>query len=90
ETKQERRARFMTLQESISARRLERQVGKVLEVLVDEVTTDGATARSKSDAPEIDGMVYVAPAAAKKLKAGEFATVRVTRADTHDLWAEPV
>jgi ribosomal protein S12 methylthiotransferase len=84
--KQERRARFMTLQEEISARRLQRKAGRTLTVLVDEVTADDAIARSSADAPEIDGIVHVAPGPG--LKAGEFATVRVTRAGTHDLWAE--
>ena len=55
-------------------------------MLVDEVGADGAIARSSADAPEIDGVVRVAPD--RRLTAGEFATVRVTRADIHDLWAE--
>jgi ribosomal protein S12 methylthiotransferase len=84
--KEERRARFMALQERISAQRLQRKIGKTLTVLVDEVKTDGAIARSSADAPEIDGIVHVAPDRA--LKTGQFATVRVARAGTHDLWAE--
>jgi len=86
--KEERRARFMALQEEISAQRLKRRVGKTLAVLVDEVKADDAIARSSADAPEIDGIVHVAPNPG--LKAGEFATVRVTRAGTHDLWAQVV
>jgi ribosomal protein S12 methylthiotransferase len=86
ELKQERRARFMRLQEKISTRRLKRRVGKTLTVLVDEVNADGAIARSSADAPEIDGTVRISPS--PRLKAGEFAAVRVTRADAHDLWAE--
>jgi ribosomal protein S12 methylthiotransferase len=86
EVKQERRARFMLQQEAISARRLQRRVGRTLTVLVDAVDADGATARSSADAPEIDGTVRIAPD--RTLKVGEFATVRVTRAGTHDLWAE--
>ena len=86
EIKEERRARFMKLQETISARRLERKLGKTLNVLVDEVTAAGAVARSSADAPEIDGVVHVTPAPG--LKPGDFAIVRVIRADAHDLWAE--
>ena len=85
ETKQERRARLMLQQETISARRLARRVGQTRTVLVDAINADGAIARSSADAPEIDGTVYVAPD--PTLKVGEFATVRVTRAGTHDLWA---
>jgi len=84
--KQERRARLMKLQEEISARRLQRHVGRTLKVLVDTVDTGGATARSPADAPEIDGVVHVTPA--QDLKPGEFATVRVMRTDVHDMWAE--
>jgi ribosomal protein S12 methylthiotransferase len=86
EVKEERRARFMKLQEKISAKRLERKVGKTLTVLVDEVNAGGAVARSSADAPEIDGVVHISPAAG--LKPGEFARVRVTRAGDHDLWAD--
>jgi len=86
DVKQERRARLMLLQEGISARRLQRRIGKTLTVLVDEVGTDGAIARSSADAPEIDGAVRVAPD--RRLKVGDFASVRVTRSDTHDLFAE--
>jgi len=88
DVKQERRARLMTLQEEISAQRLQRRVGSTLAVLVDEVKADDAIARSSADAPEIDGVVHVAPDPG--LRAGEFATVRVTRAGTHDLWAQVV
>lgn len=86
EVKQERRARFMSVQEKISARRLQRRVGATLTVLMDEVGAESAIARSSADAPEIDGVVHVAPD--RRLKVGEFATVRITRSDTHDLWAE--
>jgi ribosomal protein S12 methylthiotransferase len=86
ELKEERRARFMKLQEKISGERLQRKLGKTLTVLVDEAGAAGAVARSSADAPEIDGVVHVAPAAG--LKTGEFVKVRVTRADAHDLWAQ--
>jgi len=86
DVKQERRARFMKLQEKISARRLKRKIGSTMTVLVDEAGADGALARSSADAPEIDGTVRIAPS--KRLKPGEFVTVRVKRSDAHDLWAE--
>jgi ribosomal protein S12 methylthiotransferase len=86
EVKEQRRARLMALQEKISARRLQRMVGRTITVLVDEVRPEGALARSSADAPEIDGVVHVAPA--RVLRAGEFVRVRVERADAHDLWAE--
>jgi ribosomal protein S12 methylthiotransferase len=84
--KEERRTRFMKLQEAISARRLQGKIGSTITVLVDELNAQGAVARSTADAPEIDGVVHVARA--HGLKIGDFARVRVTRAGSHDLWAE--
>ena len=81
--KQERRARFMEAQAKISARRLKRRVGTTLTVLVDEVTDEGAVARSQADAPEIDGLVYIN--GGSELTIGQFARVKVRRADEHDL-----
>ncbi len=85
--KQDRQARFMAVQEKISAARLKRKIGQTMTVLVDEVGKDGAIARSSADAPEIDGRVIIRQGA--KLKPGEFTEVKVTRADAHDLWAAP-
>ena len=87
EVKAERRARFMAVQERVSARRLERRVGTTMRVLVDEVTGAEAVARSSADAPEIDGVVRIARTGG--LKPGEFADVRITGSDAHDLWATP-
>lgn len=83
-----RRARFMEVQEAISARRLQQKVGKVVKVIVDEVNADGGIARSTADAPEIDGVVYIAPPEKtwKRYKVGDVLGVRVTGADGHDLW----
>ena len=85
--KEERRARFMSVQEKISTARLKRRVGKIMTVLVDEVGNNGAIARSSADAPEIDGRVFIRQGA--KLKAGEFTKVKITKSDAHDLWAVP-
>src|SRR4030095_1961829 len=81
----ERQARFMHTQARISAERLRRKIGKTIDVLVDAVDGDTAIARSSADAPEIDGVVHIA--AARGLRVGQFARVRVTGADAHDLQA---
>jgi ribosomal protein S12 methylthiotransferase len=86
--KEERRARFMAVQAEISASRLRAKIGSTLDVLVDTIGDDGAIARSTADAPDIDGVVHVDRAG--KLAAGQFARVRVTSADAHDLHAEHV
>jgi len=83
ELREERRARFMAVQERISAARLARKVGSTIDVIVDEIDGTRAIARSKADAPEIDGVVHVA--GAKGLRAGDLARVVVTAADAHDL-----
>ncbi|HTT03579.1 MAG TPA: 30S ribosomal protein S12 methylthiotransferase RimO [Steroidobacteraceae bacterium] len=87
EVQEERYARFMECARDISARRLERRIGKHLEVLVDTVdAAEGvAVARSSADAPDIDGVVRVSNGA--KLRPGEFAEVEVTAADAYDLRA---
>jgi ribosomal protein S12 methylthiotransferase len=85
DVREERRARLMLRQEKISGRRLKRKVGKLLEVLVDEVSAGGAVARSAADAPEIDGVVHLE--GARDLSPGDRVRVRVTKSDAHDLWA---
>jgi len=77
ETKESRRKRFMEVQAAISARKLQRKVGKTLKVLVDEP----GVGRSSADAPEIDGVVRF-----KGGKPGEFRDVTIDRADEHDLY----
>jgi len=85
EVKQERRARFMELSAAISARRLAQKVGRSMQVLVDRIEGGTAIARSASDAPEIDGTVRIL--AAKGLKVGDLADVKITRAGAYDLEA---
>ncbi len=86
--KQERLARFMAHQEEISAQRLQQRIGRIETVLIDEVVAEGAVARSKADAPEIDGLVFID--GATHLKVGDFAEVVIEEADEHDLWAHLV
>ena len=83
--REERRARFMQVQEEISRARLRVKVGTQQRVLVDAVSAQGGVARSSADAPEIDGLVHVV--ADPRLKVGEFFDVRVVSTDAHDLHA---
>jgi ribosomal protein S12 methylthiotransferase len=85
DVKQERWERFMALQQDISAERLQQKVGKELDVLIDAIDGDRAIGRSKADAPEIDGVVYVADA--EGLEVGDIVTVTITEADDYDLYA---
>lgn len=83
EVTDERWHRFMQRQQAISKRRLKRKVGARQQVLIDELGPTVAKGRSKADAPEIDGTVYVA--SRRPLRVGEIATVKIERADEYDL-----
>ena len=86
EVKQERLQRFMDQQAEISAARLEAKIGTTQRVLVDAIDGELAIARSKADAPEIDGLVQIQDGAAAGLKPGDFADVRILGSDEHDLF----
>jgi ribosomal protein S12 methylthiotransferase len=88
EVKQERLARFMEFQARISADRLEARVGRRERVLIDEVVEEGAVGRSRADAPEIDGQVFID--GATHLKVGEWVEVEIEEVDEHDMWAHPI
>jgi ribosomal protein S12 methylthiotransferase len=85
---EERLARFMERAQRISATRLAARVGREETVLVDSIEDGMAIARSRGDAPEIDGVVRVKRGA--KLAVGEFARVKITGADAYDLTATVV
>ncbi|WP_138518057.1 30S ribosomal protein S12 methylthiotransferase RimO [Limnobacter alexandrii] len=88
EVKEERRARLMEVQEKISLSRNEAKLGKVMQVLVDETDEEGIVARSKADAPEIDGNVFVPMPEnpTQQPKPGDFINVLIDDCDEHDLW----
>ena len=85
EVKEQRLAQFMNLQASISTNKLTKKVGKTIDVIIDEVDDEGAVARSKADAPEIDGLVYLNGETNHKV--GDIVSVTVHASDEHDLWA---
>jgi ribosomal protein S12 methylthiotransferase len=83
EVKQRRWKRFMERQQQISARRQQAKVGRRLPVIIDKAFAGGGEGRSKADAPEIDGKVFVA--AHRPLRIGEIVTVKIERAEAYDL-----
>ena len=87
DVKEDRWERFMALAARISAARLAARVGGVEPVIVDEVDpAEGiALARSRGDAPEIDGQVVILDGGA--LEPGMIVNVRITGADDYDLEA---
>jgi ribosomal protein S12 methylthiotransferase len=88
EVKEERWHRFMAAQQDISAEINAGRVGKTIDVIIDSVDEDGAVGRSKWDAPEIDGTVFLA--ASEGLKSGDIVSAHVDEADDYDLWATVV
>ncbi|WP_156117340.1 30S ribosomal protein S12 methylthiotransferase RimO [Xanthomonas sacchari] len=88
ELKQERLARFMERQAAISAARLEAKIGTVQECLVDLLEDGIAVARSKADAPEIDGLVHIQNGGELGLKPGDLVQVEITDSDEHDLFGD--
>ena len=86
EVREERKSRLLWVQEDISAELLAAKVGQTMTVLVDDVDEEGVRiARSYADAPEIDGLVFVAGSEAEP---GDFIEVEITDADTHDLFGD--
>ena len=86
DVKEERFHRFMQLQQEISANRLKQKIGKTLDVLVDEIDEEGIIGRSKADAPEVDGLVYVDNLSGMNVKVGDVIKVTITNSDEYDLW----
>ena len=84
EVKTHRWETFMATQQKISADKLQAKVGRRLEVLIDSVNAEGATGRSRGDAPEIDGVVHLP--GGNTLTPGDWVTGEVTGADEYDLW----
>jgi ribosomal protein S12 methylthiotransferase len=81
--KEARWHQLMQHQQAVSAKRLKAKIGTRQQVIIDEIGPAVAKGRSKGDAPEIDGAVYVA--SRRPLRVGEIATVKVERADAYDL-----
>ena len=86
DVKEERFHRFMQLQQEISAERLKQKIGQTLDVIVDEIDNEGIIGRTKADAPEVDGLVYIENLSGTPVKVGEFIKVTITHSDEYDLW----
>ncbi|AOU24576.1 Ribosomal protein S12 methylthiotransferase RimO [Legionella pneumophila] len=86
--KEERYHRFMQVQAEISRNKLKNKIGSTQTVLIDEINDDQIIARSKSDAPEIDGLVYLPKTSG--ITVGSFAEVVITDSDDYDLYASLV
>ncbi|HCK33151.1 MAG: 30S ribosomal protein S12 methylthiotransferase RimO [Micavibrio sp.] len=92
EVKQERWERFMAVQQAISTKKLAAKVGTIQDVIIDAVDegedAGGADGRTKADAPEIDGRIYLRNAS--HVKQGDIVQVKVEDSDEYDLFGVPV
>jgi ribosomal protein S12 methylthiotransferase len=84
--KEERYHRFMQVQATISHNKLKNKIGSTQTVLVDEIKEECIIARSESDAPEIDGLVYLP--FNERIKMGSFTKIQVVGSDDYDLYGE--
>jgi len=86
EVKQDRWERFMVKAQAISEAKLSAKVGRMMDVIVDDIDEDGiATCRTMSDAPEIDGNLFI-DEGAEGVKVGDIVSVEVDEAGEYDLW----
>ncbi len=90
EVKQERVARFMEKQASISAEKLKQNIGKTRDIIIDDIVSDKVgkqiVARTTSDAPDIDGLVYINVPDKNDYKVGDITQVTITNTDEYDMW----
>jgi ribosomal protein S12 methylthiotransferase len=89
EVKEDRFHRFMEKSQAISEAKLAAKVGTRLEVIVDEVDEEGATCRTKADAPEIDGNLFI-DEGFDGLSAGDIVEVEVDEASEYDMWGKRI
>ena len=89
EVKQDRWNRFMEKAQGISEAKLQAKVGTRIDVIIDEIDEDAATCRTKADAPEIDGNLFI-DEGFEKLNVGDIVTVEVDEAGEYDLWGKLV
>lgn len=83
-----RRDQLMELQQLISLKKNQAEVGKVVDVLIEQENpeTGELIGRSARFSPEVDGLVYVQGVA----KLGSIVPVEITNADIYDLFGQVV
>jgi ribosomal protein S12 methylthiotransferase len=89
-----RRDRLMALQQPISLRKNSQEMGKTVQVLIEQVnpSTGQLIGRSARFSPEVDGLVYVqaSPEASDGMLLGTMGLVTITDADPYDLYGHLV
>jgi ribosomal protein S12 methylthiotransferase len=89
EVKKERAAEIMAVQQSISLEINQQKVGKTFKVLFDRKEGGYFVGRTEFDSPEVDNEVLV-DAKNQYVRIGDFAQVKINRAEEFDLYGEIV
>ncbi|NMG58402.1 30S ribosomal protein S12 methylthiotransferase RimO [Geitlerinema sp. P-1104] len=92
EVMDERRDILMSIQQGISQKRNQQQIGKVVDVLVEELNprTGQWIGRSTRFAPEVDGVIYVEGSPEVQPQLGTLVSVKIIDADAYDLYGEAI
>ena len=89
EVKEERWNRFMMKAQDISQKKLKKKIGTIQDVIIDELDEEGAICRTKGDAPQIDGNLFI-DEDFENLKQGQIVSVKVDEASEYDLWGKVI
>jgi len=84
EIKEERFHRFMVKAQEISTAKLQRKIGTTQQAIVDSISNGKITARTRADAPEVDGLAFSPNV--KGVRVGDFINLEITNADAYDLY----
>ena len=86
DVKQARAEAVMEVQQGISAALNQEKVGNTFKVLIDRKEGDYFIGRSEFDSPEVDNEVLVKADASTYLRIGDFAQVKIDKAEEFDLY----
>jgi ribosomal protein S12 methylthiotransferase len=88
DVKSERYEILMETQEKISKEKMQSKVNTIQRVIIDDISNDFAIARSSSEAPEIDGVIYLEQP--EGLSVGDMLDVKIKKSNNFDLYAGPI
>ena len=89
EVKHQRAEEIMDLQSSISYKLNQKRIGKIYKVLFDRKEGEYFIGRTEFDSPDVDNEVIVS-AKDFYLRIGDFANIKITKADHYDLYGDVV
>ena len=89
-TKNARYRKIMSEQKEISKKKLEEQIGKKMQVLIENVSFDGKylVGRTRNDVPEEDGIVYIKRTDKNENLLNQFIWCKIVDVSDYDLIAE--